>query len=123
MASETDTALSIAPYYEVADGKLEEFKALARRAVELSLPEKGAGSLHFAFAFNGNVAFCRESYTDAQALLRHLAAMGPVLHEATAIATLIRCEVHGPEEELEKLKEPLTAFNPQYFVVEFGFRA
>eukprot|EP00668_Euglena_longa_P042602 GGOE01056385.1.p2 GENE.GGOE01056385.1~~GGOE01056385.1.p2 ORF type:complete len:122 (-),score=25.93 GGOE01056385.1:13-378(-) len=118
-----DAALSIAPYFEVADGKLEAFKALAKRFVETSLPEKGEGSLYYGWAFNGNVAYCRECYKDAQALLSHLSAVGHLLQEASTISTVSRVEVHGPAGELEKVKEALAGLNPQYFIFEFGFRA
>eukprot|EP00667_Euglena_gracilis_P030673 EG_transcript_42918 len=123
MATGTDTALTLAPYFEVADGKLEEFKAIARRAVEASLPEKGVGSLAYAYTFNGNTAYVREVYKDAQAVLLHLGVANPLIQELLAISTLSRFEVHGPKEELAKLKEPMAALNPQFFVLEFGFRA
>lgn len=31
-------------------------------------------------------------------------------------------EVHGPAEELEKLKEPFAAFSPSYWTLEFEYR-
>lgn len=33
-----------------------------------------------------------------------------------------RLEVHGPEQELAKLREPLAELNPVFFVLEYGFR-
>jgi hypothetical protein len=37
--------------------------------------------------------------------------------------TYERLEIHGPEEELAMLREPLKALNPQFFVLrEDGFR-
>ena len=48
--------------------------------------------------------------------------MGALLGEALKIADLTRLEVHGPEEELAKLREPLTELDPQYFILEYGFR-
>ena len=35
---------------------------------------------------------------------------------------ITRLEVHGPESELDKLREPLAALNPQFFTLEYGFR-
>ena len=35
---------------------------------------------------------------------------------------LTRLEIHGPEEELAKLREPLAHLKPQFFVLEYGFR-
>lgn len=35
---------------------------------------------------------------------------------------LTHLEVHGPDEELAKLRAPLAELNPQFFVLEYGFR-
>lgn len=48
--------------------------------------------------------------------------MGTLLEEALKIAEIIRLEVHGPEEELAKLRAPLANLNPQFFTLEYGFR-
>jgi hypothetical protein len=31
-------------------------------------------------------------------------------------------QIHGPEEELAKLREPLKDFGPNYWTLEYGFR-
>ncbi|MGD9179981.1 MAG: hypothetical protein PVF26_13615 [Desulfobacterales bacterium] len=41
-----------------------------------------------------------------------------LLQEALKIAELRRFEIHGPEEELAKLREPLAEFQPQFFTLE-----
>jgi len=38
------------------------------------------------------------------------------------MAELARLEIHGPEEELAKLRGPLAHLKPQFFVLEYGFR-
>jgi len=55
-------------------------------------------------------------------LLAHLENVGALLQESLIIADIARLEVHGPEEELAKLKEPLSGLNPQFFKLEYGFR-
>ena len=42
--------------------------------------------------------------------------------QAFKIVALTRLEIHGPEEELTKLRGPLAKLNPQFFVLEYGFR-
>jgi len=74
------------------------------------------------FSFDGDQAHCREGYEDAEGLLAHLDNVGALLGEALKISDLTRLEVHGPEEELVKLRGPLSELNPQYFVLECGFR-
>lgn len=59
---------------------------------------------------------------NAAGLLAHLENVGALLEEAFKIAEITRLEVHGPEAELDKLREPLAGLNPQFFTLEFGFR-
>jgi hypothetical protein len=71
---------------------------------------------------NGDEVFCREGYTDAEALLAHLENIGALLAEALKIADLTRLEVHGPASELDKLRQPLAHLNPAWFVTDAGKR-
>ena len=41
-----------------------------------------------------------------------------MLAEALKIGDLIRLELHGPANELDKLRKPLAHLNPVWFVVE-----
>jgi hypothetical protein len=70
----------------------------------------------------GNEAHCREGYADAEGALAHLENVGQLLDEALKMVELIRLEIHGPKEELAKLREPLAKLNPQFFTLEYGFR-
>lgn len=78
--------------------------------------------LYYGFSFNGDQVHCREAYEDADGALAHLANVGALLGEALKIAELTRLEIHGVEEELAKLREPLAAFNPAYFTLQYGIR-
>ena len=63
-----DTTVTIVPYIKVHSGKMQEFKALCERFVEMSKAE--AGCLYYGFSFNGDVAFCREGYKNAEIAAR-----------------------------------------------------
>ena len=119
MATE-DKCCTIVPYFEVQDGKLDAFKALCEQFVE----EAGRESqcLYYGFSFDGDQVHCREGYADADGALAHLENVGALLEEALKISELTRLEIHGPEQELEKLREPLAGLKPQFFVLEYGFR-
>jgi hypothetical protein len=39
------------------------------------------------------------------------------------MAEITRLEVHGPEEELSKLKQTLSALSPAYFTLLYGVRS
>lgn len=115
-----DRCCSIVPYFRIASGKTAEFKALCDRFVEKSQTEPKC--LYYGFSFCDDIAHCREAYADAEGVLHHLENVGSILEEALKIAELIQLEIHGNEEELDKLREPLAAFNPKFFVLEYGFR-
>lgn len=115
-----DTCCTLAPYFKVHEGRLETFKGLCEEFVRATDSE--AKCLYYGFSFDGDQAHCREGYEDAEGLLAHLDNVGSLLGEALKIADLARLEVHGPEEELAKLRGPLAELNPQFFVLEYGFR-
>lgn len=115
-----DKCCSIVPYFKINEGKLEEFKRLGVEMVIKSKEEPKC--LYYGFSFDGDEAHCREGYADASGLLAHLDNVGALLGEALKIADIIRLEVHGPEQELAKLREPLAGLNPRFFQLECGFR-
>ena len=115
-----DTCCTIVPYFKVKAGRLDDFKELCTQFVEKTNTE--AKCLYYGFSFAGDIVHCREGYEDAEGLLAHLDNVGVLLQEALKIADISRLEVHGPEEELAKLKGPLSDLQPQYFVLEYGFR-
>lgn len=118
--STDDRCCTIVPYFRVEDDSLAPFKELCVRFVAKTSEEEGC--LYYGFSFNGNVAHCREGYICAEAVLAHLANVKPLLEEALHVSTLIRLEIHGLESELAKLRSPLAGLNPDFFVLECGFR-
>ena len=106
--------VSLHPYFKVHPGKLEAFKSGFAAFVEKTAREEK--NLFYEFTVNGDEAFCREGYVDAEGLLAHLENVGALLAEALKIADLTRLEVHGPAAELDKLREPLAHLKPAWFV-------
>lgn len=115
-----DTAVSFHPYFKIHHGKIPAFKELCRRFVDKTRHE--AGCLYYGFTFDGDVVYCREGYLDAAALLEHVDNVGALIQEALTISDVVRLEAHGPEDELNKLREPLAGLNPQFFVLELAIR-
>jgi quinol monooxygenase YgiN len=115
-----DKCCTIVPYFKVSSDNLEAFKGLCEQFVTKTLNE--AKCLYYGFSFSDDLAHCREGYEDAEALLAHLENVGQLLQEALKIAEIARLEVHGPANELVKLREPLAGLNPQFFALEYGFR-
>ena len=115
-----DRSVTIVPYLRVHSGKMQEFKALAERFVETSRGETGC--LFYGWSFNGDTAFCREGYKDAEAALAHLENVAALLGELQKITDVLRFEFHGMESELAKLRGPLAELKADYFTLEYGFR-
>ena len=112
--------MTIHPYFKVSEGKIDAFKQLCERFVAATATEPKC--LYYGFSFRGDDVFCREGYQDAEATLSHIDNVGALLKEAMQISELTRFEIHGPEEELSKLREPLAGLNAAYFVLHYGFR-
>ena len=115
-----DTCCTIVPYFNVPDENIAQFKALCEQFVEKTSQEEKV--LYYGFSFDGNSAHCREGYVDAEGLLAHLENIGEILAEALNISEIARLEVHGPAQELEKLRGPLADLNPAFYTLEYGFR-
>jgi len=113
-----DTVCTLVPYFKVKPGQLDAFKAGLPAYVERTKNEKGC--VHYAFSIDGDIVHCREGYDDAAALLAHLDNVGALLQETLKIADIARLEVHAPAAEIEKLRTPLAALKPQFFVLEPG---
>lgn len=65
---------------------------------------------YYGFAVSGEHAICREGYDCAEGFLEHLKNVDGPLKAACQAATIARVEVHGPTAEVDKLREPLSAF-------------
>jgi quinol monooxygenase YgiN len=111
-------AVSIHPYFKVHPGQMEAAKALLPRFVATTQDEPAC--LYYEFTVNGDVVFCREAYIGAEGALAHLGNVDALLKEMLAISDLARLELHGPGEELDKLRGPLAALKPDWFVFAAG---
>lgn len=115
-----DKCCSIVPYFKITDENMEAFKLLCEDFVAKTSEETGC--LYYGFTFSGNEAHCREGYEDAEALLAHTQNVGDLLERAMKIAEVTRLEIHGPAEELDKIRGPLADMDINYFTLEYGFR-
>lgn len=108
--------VSLHPYFKVHPEKLATFKAALPAFVDKTVSEEK--NLFYGFTISGDEVFCREGYTDADGVLAHLDNVGALLAEALKIADLIRVELHGPAQELDKLRGPLAHLKPAWFVLD-----
>lgn len=118
--SNPDTCCTLVPYFKIHDGQIDAFKALCEQFVEQTEQEDKV--MFYGFSFDGDAAHCREGYQDADGVLAHLDNVGAILGEALKIADITRLEVHGPAAQVDQLRGPLADLNPQFFILEYGFR-
>ncbi len=114
----TSHAVSLHPYFKIQEGKTEEFTALMPAFIEKTATESAC--VYYDFFRDGNTAYCREAYVGAEGILAHLENVGELLAKFLELSELIRLEVHGPAEEIEKLRGPLAELKPDFFIREAG---
>ena len=117
-----DTCVSLNPFFTIKDGATEKVREYLPKFVEMTRREPAC--LYYGFTLNGNELHCREGYVDAAGALAHLENVGALLGEfmGAGIVELTQLQLHGPEQELAKLRGPMADLNPQYWVLEYGFR-
>lgn len=92
-------SISISPYFEIQEGRVEEFKnSWATIAPEIEANEPGC--VFYQFTFNGNVAFCREGYNNVENVLAHLERVDATLKKVLEFSKIVRFEVHGPAADV-----------------------
>ncbi len=119
MRTNPENVFRLHPYFNVHDGRFEDFRALLPQFVSKTSAEESC--LYYEFTSrNGSEIFCREAYVGAEGVLAHLQNVGGLLEQALEMSDLVRLEVHGSASELDKLREPMGALNPAWFLFECG---
>jgi quinol monooxygenase YgiN len=129
-AQEEDTVVHLYPYFSLKEGREADFKKIWSDAYAATQANAGDEKTHqYAFSFdtsNGTTASCRESYGDADGVLAHLnnvgEPLGAAIKEGDGPATILRLELHGPKDQLEKLKPTFDPLGTVYFETGWGFR-
>lgn len=111
--SQLSQAVSIHPYFKINPGHVDDFKAIISQFIERTQTEDAC--LYYDFSINGDMAFCREAYMDGDAVLFHLENVGAQIEATGEFSEMIRLEIHGPAEELAKLKAPLAELPVEYY--------
>lgn len=121
-----DNIVTLVPKFKIKDGCKEKYMESLPKFLELVKANEADTCIFYGFVgpTEDNYIICREGYVSAEGLLKHLENVGEVLNEALESADIVELNVQGPTAELEKLKEPLAAFNPTYYpLAEGSFRS
>lgn len=104
----------------IADGKLDEFKAMATGFIGgTQANEPDTLTYQWYISEDGARALLHESFTTSEAMLTHLGNVGPELPNLLAIAPITRFEVFGSVSD--GAKEALAPFNAVHFPHHGGF--
>jgi quinol monooxygenase YgiN len=112
--------VSIHPYFTAHPGQMPACRALLQEFVRQTSDEPGC--LYYEFTIREDVIFCREAYRGAEGALAHLANVDALITRMLAVSSLSRLELHGPAAELDRLRGPLAAMNPEWYVLECGVK-
>lgn len=110
--------VSLHPYFKAHEGKLADFIALFPQLIEKTKTEERC--YYYDFSVSGDEIHCREAYNGAEGVLAHLENVGELIGKALEVSDMTRLEVHGPADEIEKLKGPMGELNPQWFIHHSG---
>jgi quinol monooxygenase YgiN len=116
-----DTSCTVTAFFKVKPDKLDTFEQLADRFVDKTRSESGIRA--YGWSFNADEAHCRQRYHNAEGFLEHVGNVLNLFQEALTISNCTRLAIHGPEEELAKLRQPLAEIDIlQYFILRNSFR-
>lgn len=107
--------------FNIRPGNASQFRANCEKMV--ALHDKEPGHLGSAYSFDGDSsAVSREDYDSADAVRRHMEIGERIYENTRELVDITGVEVHGPADELDKLRELFADLSPRYFVTEYGFR-
>jgi quinol monooxygenase YgiN len=115
-----DTWCTADAYFSVKTESREAFDELVDRFVREATKESGIR--YYGWSANGDEIHCRQGYPDAEGFLEHVANVRHLFEEAITISDCSRIAIHGPEDELDKLRGPMEGVPLQYFPLTSSFR-
>lgn len=105
----------------INDGGLDTFKELAAGyAASVQENEPTTTTYQWYLAEDNSKCLLHESFTDSEALLQHLANVGPTLPDLLAVAPITRVEVFGTPSDAAR--EALDGLGSTYFPHFAGFQ-
>lgn len=105
----------------INDGGLDKFKELAAGyAATVEANEATTTTYQWYLAEDNSKCLLHEAFTDSDALLQHLANVGPSLPDLLAVAPITRVEVFGTPSDAAR--EALDGLGSTYYPHFVGFQ-
>ena len=106
--------------FTIADGKIDEFKRIMHSIIgSVERNEHDVNGYQVYVSAEGNRAFIVEWFKNAEAILIHLANVGPLFPELLAIAPIVRLEVFG--NLTKEAEDALRSIGAKIFNYHEGF--
>ncbi len=115
-----DTWCTVDAYFSVKPEQKDAFEKIVDQFVRETRKENGIR--YYGWSTNGEEVHCRQGYLNAEGFLEHVANVRHIFEEAVTISDCSRLAIHGPEAELEKLRQPLAEIPIQFFSLTKSFR-
>ena len=116
-----DTVVSIIPVFKVKQGcNMSDCQPFLSECARL-VKEKEPNCLTYSVVTQSNGIFAlREAYRSADDLLYHLDVVGQTLTKLAEYSDVVELDIHGPEDQLERLTHRLGHFNPKLWKLQRG---
>ena len=106
--------------FAIAEGKIDEFKKIMHSIIEsVEKNEHDINAYQVYFNAEENKAFIVEWFKNPEAILIHLANVGPLFPELLAIAPIVRLEVFG--NLTKEAEDAVRSIGAQIFNYHEGF--
>lgn len=102
-----------ATFPHIPADRLEEFKELARRAIERGRSETGCRQYDWFFNDDETVCSVREAYDDSDAVIAHAGNVGDLVEKMVAMGGGLKVETYG--ELSPELVEVIAPMQPTSF--------
>lgn len=103
--------------FELHEDRREDFKTLCEQVCGRVGEEPKCVS--HRFSYDGKHVQYRVVAEDAFGVLAHVVDLGELLEEVLKTVALVRLEIHAPGDQLEQLRDPLAAFEPDFYTADF----
>ena len=116
-----DSAVSIIPVFQIKEGHTmadcQPFLSECARLVK----EKEPNCFTYSVVVKDDQTFSlREAYKSADDLLYHMEVVTPTLMKLAEHADVVDMDIHGAEEQLDKLMHRLGHFKPKLWKLQSG---
>ncbi|MFA3917335.1 antibiotic biosynthesis monooxygenase [Ruegeria hyattellae] len=113
--------VTVIGYFSISSENAAAFRENC--AAMVALHDKEPGHLATAYGFcSDGTAVSREDYDSAEAVQRHMQLGSHIFESTQALVQITGVELHGPAEEIDRLRDLFSAMSPRCFVTEYGFR-